>query len=521
MKNKIEKIINYSFTRVKAYAILLFLYILSYYKVLSVDYLYNDDQGRKYMGYHGWLDWSRWTNTILSNFMHTDTFLYDISPLSQIIACAVMALASLLAIQIIFEEKDILLINIFLGLMIGVNPYYIGCMSYKYDSPYMAISVLASILPFYYWFFTSRPEGKQKRIRFVVLSIFCLLVMFTTYQSSAGIYPMLVAVIVLKELFKNDDFKKVAEFIGLSVGCYLASILFFSKVLMMHRGDSGNWAMISSFGELVNNFVSHYRIIYIDYQPIWLALMLLLFISLAVSYIKYYNGKKLRGLLYFVLGILVMSVVTFGANLFIASEEKETIAPRYLYGINIGLAFLLLLLIRIVYENYRTNLSRIKQIYKYAVIFMASFMAYCFVVFSCVYGNALEEQWNYHVFRVHEVINDLTDLDIMRNGQDKKVSFSGTIGLTPIIENYPNRKLIQRILPQTFSGHLWGEFYFRYYFNIPNMLVDDVKPENYDFSDCTLLHESVYHIIYTDDNGDVIISLKAPEQIKWEKGTAN
>ena len=516
-----EKLIRFFTTRLKvkqSFLILFFLYILSYYKLLTCNYLYADDQGRKYMGYHGWLDWSRWTNTLLSNIIHTDTFLSDISPLPQIMACALLALASLLAVQIIFGEKEVSLIGIVPSLMLGVNPYFLGCMSYKYDSIYMAISVLASIVPMYYWIFAK--NEKPRTVRYISLSVLCLLVMLTSYQSSAGIYPMLVAIIALKELFKKDDFNETLKFIAFSVISYLLSLLIFVAALMMHRSDSGNWAPISSIQDLFLNYSNHYSIVFQDSKLIWTGMALILLTVLAIQYVAHYNGNKLKGFLYFALGLFGISLVAFGANLFIL--EKKTLLPRYMYGVDIAIAFLILLLLWIFSVNSINNPGKKQAIFQNVIFCIAGYLTYCFVIFSCIYGNELEAQWEYNVFRVQEVVNDLTDLEIMMNGQDKNVSIVGNIGYAPALDNYPDMNLSKKILPTPFSsGNIWHEFYFRYYFDVPNMRTAEIDEKTFDPSDYTLLHESVYHRIYCNDNNDVIIVLNDPQEIKWDKGSGN
>ncbi len=52
----------------KQFLILLSVYLLAFSAIIRANYSYVDDMGRAYAGYHGWLDWSRWTTEILATF---------------------------------------------------------------------------------------------------------------------------------------------------------------------------------------------------------------------------------------------------------------------------------------------------------------------------------------------------------------------------------------------------------------------------------------------------------------------
>lgn len=76
----------------KQFLVLLLIYLLAFSAIIRANYSYVDDIGRTFAGYHGWLDWSRWTTEILATFIHAGWHLTDISPLPQILACMIMAM---------------------------------------------------------------------------------------------------------------------------------------------------------------------------------------------------------------------------------------------------------------------------------------------------------------------------------------------------------------------------------------------------------------------------------------------
>ena len=73
------------------FTVLLTIYLVASWAIIRANFSYVDDIGRTYAGYHGWLDWSRWSTEALATLVHAGWHLTDISPLPQIMACVIMA----------------------------------------------------------------------------------------------------------------------------------------------------------------------------------------------------------------------------------------------------------------------------------------------------------------------------------------------------------------------------------------------------------------------------------------------
>ena len=145
--------------------IIFLLLLLSISAILKADFKYADDLGRVVNGYRGWGNFSRYLSNLFSIFLHADTYLTDISPLPQIFAIIIMALASIILIHLFSNGKKITFFNIIAVIPLTINPYFLECLSYKYDAPYMAISVLASIIPFLFY-----KKSKQLRSTISILT---------------------------------------------------------------------------------------------------------------------------------------------------------------------------------------------------------------------------------------------------------------------------------------------------------------------------------------------------------------
>lgn len=88
----------------KPTGILAVVYMLAVSAILRANYYYHDDIQRACWGWPNW-GFSRHVSNLLSKFLHAGSYLTDISPLPQILAVLVIALASVLCIYLITGKK--------------------------------------------------------------------------------------------------------------------------------------------------------------------------------------------------------------------------------------------------------------------------------------------------------------------------------------------------------------------------------------------------------------------------------
>lgn len=77
----------------RPFFILCVIYVTAISAIIRADFDYYDDMNRIASGSSGW-GFSRHLSNLLSVFIHGDTYLTDISPLTQLLAAIMMAAAS-------------------------------------------------------------------------------------------------------------------------------------------------------------------------------------------------------------------------------------------------------------------------------------------------------------------------------------------------------------------------------------------------------------------------------------------
>lgn len=475
INNYINKFLEYK----NPFLTLFFFYLIAFSAIIRANYTYADDIGRTFEGYHGWLDWSRWTTELLATFIHANWKLTDISPFPQILACAIMSMGGVILLYIFKEKHNITLWNIFAVSITALAPYFLRMISYKFDSPYMALGFLVSVIPFCY--------RKHSRIIYMSVSIICLLVMCTTYQAYSGVYPMIVLFLIVHEIRNGKNIKNNLSFFRISITSYIISLCLFWFFLMRDNGVS-IFSPTTFFSGIIERYVNYFLLVFKDFSIIWILLIALIFICFVITFTQDATIKKIPAILLAMVTILTSTLLCFGAYLFISREAYDV---RAMCGINVWLSLFA------IYISFHAKSWLPKAIY--------SALVWCFFVFALTHGNALAQEQDYTDYRVQLIINDLNELDVMNTNETKKLHVEGTIGNAPVNRNmseiYP---ILKRTIYNEFTEGALGQYYICNYINIPNVTPCDLKDME---TNLPILKDTMFHTIKGDCN-NILITLK-------------
>lgn len=142
---------KFEFSFGKSLLILICIYWISCIALFMADFNYQDDLGRVWRGYKEWGHYGRILANALSTYVHMGNYLCDVSPLSQLLALVIVAIAGMILLYVYLERRFFSTFEIIALIPLGLNPYFLESLSYKYDAPYMALSVLASIMPIIFY----------------------------------------------------------------------------------------------------------------------------------------------------------------------------------------------------------------------------------------------------------------------------------------------------------------------------------------------------------------------------------
>ncbi len=485
-KEKIKKFLYELKYLIKPFIILCVIYLIAYSAIIRADFYYADDMGRALNGYHDRLHFSRYMDVILGTIFNANIYLTDISPLTQFIAIIFIALSSTIILAIFSENKKIDIFKIMAVLPLGLSPYFLECITYKFDAPFFAFSILTVVVPFLFI--------KNTKI-YAISSFLGILLMLMTYQASSGIFPIIVLMLIVYKYRKGDETKDIINFGIVSVITYAMSLLIY-KVFFMYPINDGyltseTLSINKLLGGIKNNLSVFYKQLWVDSYIVWKILVIVIILSFIIFNII--ETKKNRILMAIVVctALIISLILVLGIYIIL---EKPTTAPRAKYCIGI-----LISILAVYCCNIRPK----------SIIRIVCFALSCsFISFSFTYGNVLAEQKRYTEFRTEVVIEDLNNLDLLDSQKEYALQFSGTKVMAPILrKTRVQYTVLQSLVPDTFSGysnHFWSDYYIRNYFDLRNMKKpkSDLRKKN-----LPIIKDTVYHKIMANDKF-ILVELK-------------
>lgn len=531
----------------KTFCALLLLHLIGISAIVRANVFYIDDVRRAVGGFREF-GFGRKLSDFLAILVHADTSVWDISPLTQLLAVCFLSAAGCIVIYLLSEKRKFDLWTVIAVLPLGLSPYFLECLSYKFDCPYMALSILLSVLPFLFY--------KYGLPLYCAVSFVGCLFMCMLYQASSGIYPMLTALLCFHWWNSGRPLKDVFRFWLASASSYCLGLVAFR---ILFATDTYSYVDSSvSLSMLPKNLRAYFTYIRLDFKFWWLALILLIaaFFVYAAARDTAIKSRALSGLIAAVT-VLVMLPLSYGAY---SVLEKPWTDPRAMYGFGVFIAFIgvyaaardtgmgpytMAAYIAVVtplvvlffsfgsaggFQNPLTSPGFMRGfgifialiavcvgVYAFgAKIRPAKLACLClswaFFVFAFTYGNALADNQRYQEFRTEAAIQDICETEVFlsaaRNNQIIRVQIKGAIDKTPLLSRSDvSQNLLRRLVPNIVNGS-WahGRVYFQYHYGIGDYVVMDFS-EDFQQLNLPVLKDTFFHTI-RGDSEHILIEFK-------------
>jgi len=467
----------------KPVLIMLVVYLLGIFTIIRANYLYADDMGWSMNGYRGWYNWSRYVIMLLSYIVQPEILMTDISPIPQLLAAFILSCSSVLLVYILGNGK-ITTVRLLASIPLGLSPYFLECLSYKFAAPYMALSILLCIIPF---LFIARKKA------FVFWSVVSLLMMCMTYQVAAGIYLLIVIILGFQQWNgRKASNKEILSFAGIALSAFCFAMILFKYFFMR---DSAAITYVSTaihplphmLSGILTNINQYATTINEDFGFIWKIGIILVFILFIIKSIRSSSQNRIFTFFVSILIIGLSFILSFGIYLLLS---KPIYYPRALFGFGIFLAILCIYVV-----------SDFKKLATVTVLALN----WCFFVFAFSYGNALADHARYEGFRVELLLHDLSTLYPNVHEEPLSIQLENSIDYTPSIRNiskhYPViKKLIQTRLGIDFDGTQYWLRYVNYQYKVDNETSID-----YNVLNLPVVLDSYYHTIKSDGTHCLIV----------------
>lgn len=426
-------------------------FIIYQFGVLAIgiiNYPYIDDIARQIEGKTDFArSYSRWGSEIGSWFIQGSRHLTDMGLTTHIITGSILSVASIIVVYCLCDKK-ITLLPIITSTLIGLNPWFLQCLSFRFDSPYMALSILFSVIPFLWW--------HKNKYNFFGISILSLFMMCNTYQSSSGIYIVMVLALSLKDLLAAKDFKLISNKILLAAISYILAMLAYVLETSFNpelasRGNTVAIAKMQDFPEtIVMNSKMYLSKIAEQSNSLWILLCLILFVLFIFSSIMSSKISKLKSTLLVFLYLFFASILSYGVFL-IFTEELAASHPRYAYGFSV---FVVITLILLLNNRSPVFIRRTTQIF---------ICLFCYYMLSFPFVYAATLNYQKEAFERQSIIL-ATDL------KDLVIDDSTTVHANTLFKNSPiyyntsrNYPILENLVPQNSSIYWPNQMLFKTY----------------------------------------------------------
>ncbi|MDA3043939.1 MULTISPECIES: glucosyltransferase domain-containing protein [unclassified Campylobacter] len=327
--------------------------------------------------------------------IHMDfTFNTDISPIPQLVTLGIVSLASLALCKIFTNKLNFM--TVLATVPVGLSPFYLENMSFKFDSPFMAIALALMIFPFLF----------VKRLPlFAIISLFSVLIMSMTYQAANSVFIIISIFLALKMALEGKKWNKIFKFCFVALVCFILPLLFYKIALLKtvaagYAGTAISDSLLDSISinilytlsvpTLALNGSQNVNEIFLKFSLRYLLIAFIIFMV--------YKSKinKILALFLTIICIVVSFVLQTGTYLVLSNP---TFDPRVFMGFGVIVSIIFLGCIN-------RGIKPIKAAINACVIFTAYFL----IIQSSAYANALEAQYNYNYQRMSAMQNDLNRL---------------------------------------------------------------------------------------------------------------
>ncbi len=436
---------------VRPFCILLGVYCLGIVTILQSNRFYIDDIGRALYGYAGWFTSARPVAEVFSYLFYMGGTTFDSSPFSQILAAAFLAAAALclcIVLRAPFGAGTILAL-----IPMGLSPYGLENLSYKFDAPQMSLALLLSVLP--YAFF--RRGGKT----FFFTGLVCLFCAASIYQPTLSAYLAVGCYIMMLHTVSREKSMRLARvFARLALPfCIAMGICAAQTPYWLNRTRSPYIHLVSSMpspadmpASIAANCRTYARILLEDWgaNPLGWLLILLFACFLAFLAGRWLRSRRHAGPASLArLGLLgLLSVCFLLTPIGVVGVLPHPVwAPRAFCGFGTAMALMLLAL---------QGAAARSAVLRMPFFVLSGVLCLQLVIFAQVYGNILTGQNNWERTRIAFMAQGLSRF--MAETGVRDVFFRNSVGLTPLaaapIRTYP--LLGHLVVVPLAQGWEWG-----------------------------------------------------------------
>ncbi|WP_421505497.1 glucosyltransferase domain-containing protein [Brucella pseudogrignonensis] len=405
-------------------AIFAIVYILP---IILANKLYIDDTGRSTFGGTYWEGVGRPLASWIYQFINFNAIISDLSPMSVIAAAAIILGAGYhfsTSSEFSFSKQQ----KIIVACSFLASPFLLEVLSYKYDAPLMALSILCAS-------YSSTLKFDRKRDVFFVFAL--ILSLNCIYQAAINVYIGLVGIKIVEKALTDRSFY-LRYMIGQAASSVSALIVYATVIAplytsYLHAQRQGETLSISDLlsGKIIENFVRMNLYAYECLSSDMIAIIVALTVATLITVFFRLRGTRLREYIFTLIGFVLIICSISGLLIVFRTPSFH---PRVFMGT-------LPVAVSLVY--FISNLLDKNRVFPLLIVTP-------FVFTSYAYGNALTQVKEFDALLASRIASAL---DMKNFNEDDLIVFSGREPILPSVETAGRvRPIIPRMAVGEFNS---------------------------------------------------------------------
>lgn len=376
-----------------------FFYFIATMFISLTNYPYIDDIGRQLIGYSGFSEhYSRFLSEYSSRLIQGSSHLTDLGFTTSFISSILLSLISITVIYLFSNSNETTWLTAICSVCLGLNPWFLEALSFRFDSPYIVLSIFVSVFPLIFWYGNS--------FSYFSCSMFGIFLMCNSYQASSGIFIVLVLTIFMLEIRKDFSLDSLKKLLISSLS-YLAGMGLYYLQLKIHPPIFNDSIKMSDVNELLGNSIKnigdYITNIYNQSATIWVILFYFILVLFFINYLQVFKFNFITFLPMLVIYVILCTVLSYGSYIFL-KQSYSLLRPRYEYGFGFFVAIMLISL----------TLLDSRKIIKKVVMLVSYLFSFYIISFSFVYSSSLNQQkevFNSQSIILSQSLNKLVDVN--------------------------------------------------------------------------------------------------------------
>jgi hypothetical protein len=489
---------------VKPFLFLISIYFIGYFSLFRANFTYTDGVYQTITGQIYYTPLSRFFGDFFIKSLNTNFLVTDISPLYQILGIIFISISSIILIYT-FCNKKITIIPLIASLSIGFNPFIFETMMLKFDAATSTVSLLFNIIPFVFL---------NSNAAFVISSIVCVFLSFSTYQGVVGVYPMVVMTLIFWTWINKPKSYKIAfVFVVRAAICYLiAAAIFYVLFLQQRSGQEYANTTVLRLSDMPRGILNNFNLFLFaaifhslnKISQIFLILCIFLFLIITTRISK--QNKILSFVISFFFIFITIALVCGAQIVFV----QMNLPLRALCSFGVFFSCLTIPVLNGASYASTRHISRLFFLF-------ALTLNWCFLVFTLSIGNAAADHMRYTEFRTIVLLQDISELFPERENKDLSIRLKNSIGWGPILthvaKKYPS---VYKYAWDYLTEHVfWHDYYLLNFFHDQQIQSGTVKQvgltfdplPDYGYSHLPVIKDTYYHTIKSDGER-ILVELK-------------